>query len=337
MDIITNASLKKHNTFGIDAKARYFVEITSVEELQETLSFIKSNSFNFFILGGGSNVLFTKDFEGVVIKNNTKGIETVFEDDNIVTVKASAGESWSDFTDYCVSKGWSGIENLSLIPGSVGASPVQNIGAYGVEVKDVIKEVEVLDIETGEVLTIPAKDCKFGYRSSIFKNEAKGKYVVLSVIYKLSKHFEPKIDYGPLKMYFPEKKIPVTLKNVSLAVKEIRRSKLPDPGELGNAGSFFKNPVIDNDKAGELKRKFKGIPVFEAGNGKSKIAAGWMIEKTGWKGKRIGDAGVHEKQALVLVNYGNATGQEIVDLADKIKSSVFETFGINLENEVLVL
>ncbi len=337
MLIEKNISLKPYNTFGVEAKAKYFAKVNTIDQLKEVISFSKQKNSGKLILGGGSNILFTKDYDGIVIKNNLTGIKKVYEDENIVRVKVYAGESWSGFTDYCVEKGWCGIENLSLIPGSVGASPVQNIGAYGVEVKDSVFEVEVIDIESLEISKLTGKQCDFGYRNSIFKNKAKERFIVVSVTYELSKVFTPKLDYKPLKEYFDEKGIPVTLKSVSEAVKEIRRSKLPDPQFLGNAGSFFKNPVMNNSLIEKLIRNYPGIPVFKIDNKKSKLAAGWMIEKCGWKGKKTGDAGVHGKQALVLVNYGNASGRDIFNLAEKIKHSVLQTFGIELEYEVNIL
>ena len=337
MLIKENISLKPFNTFNVDAKAKYYTKVDSIEQFKDVLVFSKNKNINKLVLGGGSNILFTKDYDGIVIKNSLTGINIVYEDKNIIRVKACAGESWPGFADYCVKKGWSGIENLSLIPGTVGASPVQNIGAYGVEVKDSVFEVEVLDIDSLEILKLTKEQCNFSYRNSIFKSNAKGKFIVVSVTYELSKKFTPILNYKPLKEYFENKGFPVTLQSIAEAVKDIRRSKLPDPQILGNAGSFFKNPVLDNSLVEKLRNEYPDIPVFKIDNKKSKLAAGWMIEKCGWKGKREGDAGVHEKQALVLVNYGKASGTDIFNLAEKIKQSVQQTFSVELEYEVNIL
>ncbi|MGQ8335074.1 UDP-N-acetylmuramate dehydrogenase [Sunxiuqinia sp. A32] len=330
-------SLQQYNTFGIDAKARYFFEFTELEDL---MVFQDSNSsfkdLPVLLLGGGSNLLFVNDFNGVVIHSNVPGIKQVNEDRNHVWLEVGAGEDWDAFVDYCVRNDFYGLENLSLIPGNVGAAPVQNIGAYGVEVQDYIDTVKGYDLQTQTEYDVSASECKFAYRNSIFKNELKNRFVVCSVVFRLDKFPEFKLNYGHLKSEV-EKYGEVTAQNVRKAVIQIRESKLPDPEEFGNAGSFFKNPVVSNEEAEALKSKHELIPLYPSGDGLTKVAAGWLIEQSGWKGFREGDAGVHEKQALVLVNYGNATGQEIFQLSEKIKQSVFEKFGIELEREVNVI
>jgi UDP-N-acetylmuramate dehydrogenase len=289
-------------------------------------------------LGGGSNVLFVKDFPGLIIKMELKGIEVERENSHFLWVRAYAGERWPDFVDHSVDQGWSGIENLSLIPGTVGAAPIQNIGAYGVEVKETIESVRVLNTDTLEISEMNNQDCEFNYRNSAFKNKLKGKYLVLSVLFKFNKQFIPKIQYQPLKNWFEKQnKEKVGLKEVSEAVKAIRRSKLPDPSVIGNAGSFFKNPTIDQSLAQRIKDEHPDLPVYKVNDKKVKIPAGWLIEQCGWKGKRIGDAGVHPHQALVLVNYGHASGQDILDLAERIQQSVKKKFNLMLEPEVNIL
>jgi len=338
MPVKNNISLKPYNTFGIDLKAKYFSEITSVPNLKEAVDFARDKQIPLLILGGGSNVLFTADFNGIVIKNSIPGRKIVKETDSYLLLNVKGGEDWPALVDYCVANGWGGIENLSLIPGTVGAAPVQNIGAYGTEVKDVVVEVEVFDLLSGKTVIIPNKACAFGYRSSIFKNADKGRYFVLSVTFKLTKNAVPKLDYAPLKKIFENRKPgSVTAKEVSEAVKQIRRSKLPDPEQLGNAGSFFNNPVVSENKFQELKAGYPNIPSYPLDNHYYKLAAGWLIEQAGWKGKQIGDAGVHKQQALVLVNYGNASGKDILNLALQVKESVNEKFGIELEFEVNIL
>jgi UDP-N-acetylmuramate dehydrogenase len=332
-EIKENISLKNYNTFGIDVQCRYFTTCFTVEDIVSFFKTPRIQELRFMLLGGGSNVLFTQDFKGYILQPLIKGIEVVREDQNEVLVKAGAGENWDEFVEYCVEKKWGGIENLSLIPGNVGTCPIQNIGAYGVEVKDVITEVDTIEIETLEEKHFLNKECNFGYRDSVFKNKLKGKQIITHVTFCLKKHPAFKIEYGSIKdelQHFDQ----VNLKTIRQAVIHIRDSKLPKPEELGNSGSFFKNPVISNTHFQSLRKKYQEIPGFDLEDGSVKVPAGWLIEKAGWKGRRIGDAGVHEKQALVLINYGNATGKEIVQLAQNIQQSINKLFDIKLEMEV---
>jgi len=329
-----NYSLIRHNTFGIDARAKFFFEFT---ELDDLLVFLNSNESlkeeNLIVIGEGSNILFLNDFDGLVIHPNIPGIQIVKEDRQNIWLEVGAGEVWDELVQYAVDFGFGGIENLSLIPGSVGAAPVQNIGAYGQEVGSVVEKVKGFDLNRKVTLEFSAEQCEFGYRSSIFKNTLKSSFIITSVIFKLEKFPEFILNYGQVEEKAKEKG-EVNLSTIRKAVIDIRQSKLPDVKELGNAGSFFKNPEVDSDFAEKLKIQFENIPVYPAKNGKAKLAAGWLIEKSGWKGIRDGEVGVHEKQALVLVNYGNATGQQIFDFSSKIKQSVFEKFGVELEREV---
>jgi len=331
-------NLKLLNTFGVDATAEKGIEIENHEDLNQLVDNSLCKGKPVFFLGEGSNVLFVRDFPGYVVLNRLMGREVVEEDDDHVFLRVNAGESWAELVDYTVGRGWGGLENMSLIPGSVGAAPVQNIGAYGVELKDVLDCVEVLDLWTGELEVFSVTQCELGYRTSLFKTGGKGHYLVTSIVLKLTKMPEINISYNALQEYFKQNPVEeITIRDVSEAVKAIRRSKLPDPSVLGSAGSFFKNPVVSAEKAWQLKTRFHDIPAFDLGNDNFKLAAGWLIEQCGWKGKRIGDAGVYEKQALVLVNYGNATGKEIYDLSQKIVESVHEKFGVLLEREVTVV
>jgi UDP-N-acetylmuramate dehydrogenase len=338
MIIQENVSLKPYNTFGIDAKARYFVEVNNKTELRDAL-YEKSFSLNKrLILGGGSNVLFTKDFDGVVIKVNIKGIKKTKENDDFVWVKAGSGESWHALVLFSIANNLGGIENLSLIPGSVGAAPIQNIGAYGVELKDTIHEVKALNIPTTEVHVFDKNDCQFGYRDSIFKNEAKDKYVILSITLKLAKKPKFNVEYGAIQETLTQNGInELSVKAISDAIISIRQSKLPNPAEIGNAGSFFKNPVISTSHFEKLKTEFGDVPYFPINAETVKVPAGWLIEKAGWKGFKEGDIGVHAKQALVLVNYGNGTGLEIKHLSEKIQKSVADKFGVALQAEVNII
>lgn len=329
-----NYSLIRHNTFGIDARAKFFFEFT---ELDDLLVFLNSNESlkeeKLIVIGEGSNILFLNDFDGLVIHPNIPGIQIVKEDRQNIWLEVGAGEVWDELVQYAVDFGFGGIENLSLIPGSLGAAPVQNIGAYGQEVGSVVEKVKGFDLNRKVTLEFSAEQCEFGYRSSIFKNTLKSSFIITSVIFKLEKFPEFILNYGQVEEKAKEKG-EVNLSTIRKAVIDIRQSKLPDVKELGNAGSFFKNPEVDSDFAEKLKTQFENIPVYPAKNGKAKLAAGWLIEKSGWKGIRDGEVGVHEKQALVLVNYGNATGQQIFDFSSKIKQSVFEKFGVELEREV---
>jgi UDP-N-acetylmuramate dehydrogenase len=333
-----NYSLKALNSFSIEASARYFFEFTEPEDLQELLQSKPAGFLNpLLILGGGSNLLFTDDFEGWVLFPHIPGITIEREDRSGIWLRVGAGVVWDDFVAYAVREGWGGIENLSLIPGRVGAAPVQNIGAYGQEVSEVVEMVSGIDLRTGELCHIPAADCGFRYRNSIFKQELKGIFVITSVLFRLEKFPLPVLGYQGVAaalQHIPQPGVA----DVREVVIGIRRSKLPDPEVLGNAGSFFKNPVVSQALAGSLKAEYPEIPVYPAGEeGKVKLSAGWLIDRCGWKGIRRGDAGVHDKHALVLVNYGNATGREIYDLSEEIRQSVIEKFGVLLEREVNVV
>ena len=337
MQILENISLKPYNTFRINANARYFVELVTEDEILSFLSAGHQYRYPVLILGGGSNILFSKDFEGTVAKISTRGIKLIDEDDDSVVICANAGESWDVVVQYCVEHGWGGLENLSLIPGNVGTSPVQNIGAYGAEMKDVLHSVETIHLETHEKQLFTPAECKLDYRDSVFKESLKGQYIILNVTFRLAK--KPVLNLGYLQVREELKIMNIvhpTIQSVREAVIRIRRRKLPDPAEIGNAGSFFKNPVISEEKFIRLKDKFPAV-VFYIQKKEHKIPAAWMIEQCGWKGKRFGDAGVHINQPLVLVNYGNATGREILDLARRIRESVFERFGIILEQEVNII
>ena len=332
-----NHSIKNYNTFGVDAIARYFFEFTEIEDVDK---FVKSNqtwsNVPYFILGGGSNVLFMDNVEGLVLHPNVPGIGKVHEDRQHVWLEVGAGEIWDDFVKYCVSWQLGGVENLSLIPGTVGAAPVQNIGAYGQEVSNVIEFVRGYDLQQKTQIELSAEACNFSYRNSIFKETLKGSAVITSVVFRLEKFPEFKLNYGQV-----EERVKalggVNLHNIRQAIVEIRTSKLPDFTMMGNAGSFFKNPVADPAVTDEILKKYPEMPVFDAGHGKVKLAAGWLIEHSGLKGYREGNVGVHDKQALVLVNYGGATGKEIYNFSEKVKQEVIKKFGVELEREVNVV
>jgi UDP-N-acetylmuramate dehydrogenase len=329
-----NHALKPHNTFGIEASTRYFFEFTETEDLE---TFAKSNEtwkeLPHFILGGGSNVLFQRDFKGLVLHPNIPGIVIVKENRQNVWFEVGAGEVWDNFVRYCVDYGVGGVENLSLIPGLVGAVPIQNIGAYGQEVSNVIELVKGYDLQQKMPVEFPAVACEFGYRDSLFKRELKNRVVITSVVFRLEKFPEFNLKYGQVEEKVKELG-EVNLQNIRQAVINIRSSKLPDVNELGNAGSFFKNPVVKAEIAEKIREQFPEMPVYPVNDKTVKLAAGWLIEKAGWKGRREGNVGMHEKQALVLVNYGNATGYEIFEFSVKIMNSVKEKFGIELEREV---
>jgi len=336
LQIHENISLKNFNTFGIDASARYFVEIAHEDDLVELFLDPKWKTTERLVLGGGSNLLLTKDFDGLVIRMNIRGIEHRINHDEVF-VEAGAGEVWNDFVNYCVGWQFAGVENLSLIPGSVGASPIQNIGAYGVELKDVFDSCRAFEIATGEFKTFSKADCRFGYRESIFKQQ-KGQHIIVSVKFILS--LTPNINtrYGAIEQELANRGITApTIKDVSQVVSHIRVSKLPDPSTIGNAGSFFKNPVITADAFEPIANKYPDIVNFSAGDGLVKLAAGWMIEQCGWKGKVVGHTGTWKNQALVLVNHGGATGQEVYHLSSQIIDSVYSKFGVMLEREVNIL
>jgi UDP-N-acetylmuramate dehydrogenase len=334
MKIQENISLKTHNTFGIDKNAEFFTVASTQEELVAALTKAKEMYLPVLILGGGSNILLTKDFPGLVIKLEIKGIYLRHKNEDQLLVEVGAGEVWHELVLYCIQQDWAGLENLSLIPGTVGASPMQNIGAYGVEIKDVFHSLTALHRDSLTLKTFNAAACKFGYRESVFKNELKDQYVITSVTFALSKTPHFRLDYGAIQEVLLEKGVKQpTLKAVSDAVIHIRESKLPNPKEIGNAGSFFKNPSISNVQFDALKAQHPSLPGYTSTEG-VKVPAGWLIEQSGWKGKRIGDVGVHAKQALVLVNYGAGTGEEIKSLSQQIQASVLEKFGIQLQPEV---
>ena len=339
MKIQEKYSLKNLNTFGVDVSAKYFAEVKDVDDLKYAIEFAKINHFEILFLGGGSNILFTEDFGGLVIKLNLKGISEEFLNENEVLVTAKAGENWHEFVQFCLSENYGGLENLSLIPGNVGTSPMQNIGAYGTEIKDTFEKCKVLNIETLEIEEFNKEECGFGYRDSIFKGEAKGKYVILEVTFKLStKNHQIKTEYGAIKNELDKLGIEnPTIQDVSRAVISIRQSKLPDPQILGNAGSFFKNPTIPLQQFTEVQNSYPQMPNYPNGE-MVKIPAGWLIEQCGWKGKQVGNVASHELQALVIVNKtGNATGKEIYDFSTMIIESVKDKFGIGLEREVNIV
>jgi len=334
-----NISLKPFNTFGIDVKASHFTEVKSVNGLREILHNESLKHLPLLIVGGGSNLLLTQDFEGLVIHIKIKGIKVTGEDENHVWIEVGAGEIWHDFVLYCIQNNYAGVENLSLIPGSVGAAPMQNIGAYGVEIKETFWVLGALNIQTLEEEIFYNRECKFGYRESIFKHEAKGKYIITSVTFRLNKTATFNTSYGAIGAELEAMGVDrnnITIQDVSQAVINIRSSKLPNPAEIGNAGSFFKNPVVSAEKVAELKAQYPDMPAYPSGE-QTKLAAGWLIEQCGWKGFREGDYGVHAKQALVLVNYGNAKGNEIFNLSTQILQSVKEKFGVDLEREVNII
>ncbi len=331
-----NIDLKPYNTFGISAKTKMFARFSSLEELKSVLA--QKQGQELLVLGGGSNILLTQDFQGLVLRNELKGMELVSDDDEFVLIKCAAGEIWHQFVLYCVANNFGGVENLSLIPGSVGASPMQNIGAYGVEIKDVFEKLEAFHIETGEIHTFSKEMCQFGYRESIFKKEKKGQYIITQVYFKLTKNPQINSSYGAIEDVLAAKGISnPSIKEISDAVIEIRSSKLPDPKLIGNAGSFFKNPVVSLETYNKIKSSYATAPSYPIDANTVKIPAGWLIENAGWKGKTFENYGVHKNQALVLVNYGGASGKEIWDLSTAIKEDVFAKFGVDLEREVNVL
>lgn len=337
MTIQENISLKNYNTFGIDAKAQFYVDVKSISDLQYVLKTKASNPF--FILGGGSNMLLTKDIEALVIHLNLKGISIFEETQDYAIIKAMTGENWHDFVLWCLDKNLGGVENMSLIPGNIGTAPIQNIGAYGIELKDVFHSCEAMNILTQEIKTFTNEDCNFGYRESVFKQDLKGKYIITSVKLKLTKrHHKLNISYGAITSELEKLKITnPSIKDISKAVINIRQSKLPDPKEIGNSGSFFKNPVISKEEFKKLQNNFPNAPHYVISEKEIKVPAGWLIETAGFKGKRFGDYGVHTKQALVLVNYENALGKDIYDLAQLIQQTVFRLFNIKIETEVNII
>ena len=333
MQIHEGFSLLPYNTFRIDVKARYFSTFLNIDELSELTT--QFSQLTNLVLGGGSNILFTKDYDGAILKNEIKGIELQHEDADHVYVKVGAGENWHQFVLHCIHHNWAGVENLSLIPGNIGASPIQNIGAYGVELDDVFWSLEAFHLSEKKIHTFTATDCEFGYRDSVFKNRYKNEFAILSVTFQLKKKPIYHIGYGAITEELEKMGVKdLSIKAVSQAVINIRSSKLPDPQKIANAGSFFKNPEVATEKYEALKLQFPNIVAYPLAKGSVKLAAGWMIEQCGWKGYRKGDAGCHAKQALVLVNYGNATGKEIYDLSEEILQSVKNKFDVFLEREV---
>ena len=344
MQIQQNISLRQYNTVGIEALSKYFAAFTTVEELTELLAFAHTQNVNRLILGGGSNILFTGNFNGIVLKNAIPGIELIKEDTNHIYVKAGAGENWHRFVEYCIGRNWAGLENLSLIPGSVGASPMQNIGAYGVELKSVFEELDAYDTTEKKVYTFSVNDCEFGYRDSIFKKRYRNRFVILDVTFRLNKKPVFNTSYGAIGQELERMGIhELSIRAISQAVINIRNSKLPDPAKTGNAGSFFKNPSVPRQKFDELKTNYPGLPGYDNPDGTVKLSAGWLIEHTGptenrsWKGFRRGDAGCYDKQALVLVNFGHAGGQDIFRLSEEILQSVKSAFDVELEREVNII
>ncbi len=338
MQITSNISLKNLNTFGIEAEAKYFTEIQSVDNIIELLNTKEYKNNAHLILGGGSNLLLTKNVDALVIKNNLKGISIVKENDDAVWVKCAAGEVWHEFVMWCIQHNYGGLENLSLIPGCTGASPMQNIGAYGVEIKDTFYELEAFHLETGKQQLFSKSDCEFGYRESVFKQQLKNQFIITSVTFQLSKKPTFHIEYGAIKQELETMHISeLSIKAISQAVINIRSSKLPNPKEIGNAGSFFKNPEVPAETYLKLKQEFPNLVAYPLENSNYKLAAGWLIEQSGLKGLKVGDAGVHKLQALVLVNYGKATGKEIYDLSTHVLQTVNAKFGVTLEREVNII
>jgi len=337
MKIQHDFSLKNYNTFGIEAKAKQFIAVHSIEELKTVLA--ENQNQKKFILGGGSNMLLTQDIDALVIHIDLKGKKILNEDDDFVWVESMAGENWHEFVLWTIDQNFGGLENMSLIPGNVGTTPVQNIGAYGAEIKDTFVSCDAVKIVSNEIKTFTNSECKFGYRESIFKHEVKDKYIITSVTFKLKKHHHDiNIGYGDIQAELAKKEISnPTIKDVSNAVIAIRNTKLPNPKELGNSGSFFKNPIISRELFLKVQEKFPDIKHFDISPTQVKVPAGWLIEKAGFKGKRFGDAGIHKNQALVLVNYGNATGQEILNVSKDIQATILKEFGIAIEAEVNVI
>jgi UDP-N-acetylmuramate dehydrogenase len=338
LQYLENHSLLAHNTFGIDVQAKLFVTITTVHEAEEALQFTKEQKLPLLILGGGSNVLFTEDFPGIVIQNRISGIEKIAEDDSNVFVRAAAGENWHSFVMHCIREDWAGLENLSLIPGCVGASPMQNIGAYGVEISNVLESVEAIHTQDFTHKRFTKEECELGYRESIFKRKEKGNWFITHVIFKLNKRPVFHTEYGAIADELDKMNLDnLTIRDVSRAVVNIRTSKLPNPKELGNAGSFFKNPTVPIEVLRQIQTFDEKVPFYPVNDQEVKIPAGYLIEQSGWKGKRVGNCGVHTKQALVLVNYGESKGSDIFQLSSTIIEEINQRYGITLEREVNIL
>jgi UDP-N-acetylmuramate dehydrogenase len=337
MEILNHFSLKNYNTFGIEANAKQFVGVHSVADLKTVL--IENKAKKKFILGGGSNMLLTKDIDALVIHIDLKGKKIVEENEDFVWVESQAGENWHEFVLWTINQDFGGLENMSLIPGNVGTTPVQNIGAYGTEIKDTFVSCSAIKIDTLEKKNFSKENCHFGYRESVFKNEVKDQYIITSVVFKLTKrNHKINISYGDIALELEKNNITTpSLKDVSNAVIAIRQSKLPDPKVLGNSGSFFKNPIVLKSDFEKIHQKFPEMKFYEISETEVKVPAGWLIEQAGFKGKRYGDAGIHKNQALVLVNYGSATGQEILNVSKEIQETIFNTFGIHIEAEVNII
>jgi UDP-N-acetylmuramate dehydrogenase len=337
--ISENTSLKPFNTFGIDVSARYFARFAALDQLQELLDNAKFvSTANRLVLGGGSNMLLTKNFDGIVIKNELKGMELVNEDDMYYYVKCGAGEIWHQFVMHCIKNNFAGLENLALIPGCVGASPMQNIGAYGVEIKDVFHSLEAIQIEEKHIRTFSVNECSFGYRESVFKNKEKNKWIILSVTFRLLKRPALNTSYGAIEAELDKMNLDrISIKDIAQAVIQIRSSKLPDPALIGNAGSFFKNPVVPMAVYEKIKLSYNNAPCYPVNEQEVKVPAGWLIEQAGWKGKTFDNYGVHKNQALVLVNYGGATGKQIYNLSTEIIEDIKSKFGVELEREVNII
>ena len=338
MKVLENYSLKTLNTFGLDIKTRWFAEINSVESLQALLKDQRFQSVPKMILGGGSNILFKDDFDGLIIHNRIDFVKIISEDENYIIISAGAGMSWHSFVLYTIDHNYPGLENLSLIPGCVGAAPIQNIGAYGVEIKNTFHQLNALNMTDGSLRTFTAEDCRFGYRDSIFKQEERNRYVIVDVTFRLTKNASLNTTYGTIEEQLKIMNIShPTIRDISNAVIAIRKSKLPDPEIIGNAGSFFKNPKVPIHFYNNLKENYPAIVGYPSSSGNYKLAAGWLIEQCGWKGKRIANTGMHERQALVLINYGGATGKELIAHAELVQKSVLEKFGVDLEMEVNII
>ncbi len=336
MDILLNKNLSNYNTFNLNVDTKYFAEANSIEDLHFLADYIQTNKLSYFVLGGGSNTLFKNDFDGIVIRYIKDQINVIDEDKNDVFIEVSAGTIWDNFVEYCVVNNYHGAENLSLIPGNVGASPIQNIGAYGTELKDIFYKLEYYNFQTNKIEYYLSDECNFGYRTSIFKHELKFKGIITKIIFKLSKNRKINLSYKALSDFFKDQK-EINLASIREAVISIRESKIPDYKIFGNAGSFFKNPEIDHYKYLNISEKYPHIPYFKINENKYKIAAGWLIENCGFKGKRIGNVGCYEKQALILINYGNAKGSELVELSENIIKEVYLKFDIKLETEVNII
>jgi UDP-N-acetylmuramate dehydrogenase len=338
MQLLENISLRPFNTFGVEASSRWFCRVETIEDLREIIDESRFNTENRMLLGGGSNVLFTRNWNGLVAKIELMGRQVVQEDEQHVWVKAGAGENWHQFVLWCLEKNLAGLENLSLIPGNVGASPMQNIGAYGVEIKDTFESLEAVDLKSGAVVNFNSVDCEFGYRESVFKRKYRNQFAIASVTYRLSKTPNFNTAYGAIQQELERMNVEnISIQAISQAVINIRQSKLPDPKLLGNAGSFFKNPTISTGQFNQLQKQFPEIPNYPAPNQEVKLAAGWLIEQCGWKGKRLQTCGVHDKQALVLVNHGGATGSDIYNLSTEVLNAVQQKFGVTLEREVNII